>query len=177
MFIVQLLKQYQPKDASGNAQTSLNAGEFAGFSRKEYEFIIADRPSGKIGLPAKSVRMLKPVDRKVARQVLGKSWEPRKGARIGQALTLLADRADKLIKDGMAEELFAMITTAPHKDHKGTLRDSGTFVATKKEIEEHVKNGTAEAYVNPADELEDEDPDLEEQRMVDRAAEARSGSR
>ncbi len=118
--------------------------------------------------------MLKAVDRKVAREVLGKSWEPRKGARVGQALTLLADRANKLIKDGMAEELFEATVTAPHKDHKGTMRDSGNFVCSREELAEHVKNQTAEPYEHPLDIIEEEDQEL---RMVERSAETRVGSR
>jgi hypothetical protein len=170
MFIVQLLTTYQPKDASGNAQTSLNAGEFCGFSRKEYDFIIEK----KLGLPAKAVRMLKTIDRKDTKAILGKSWEGRKTVRPGQALTVLASVADRLIKEGLAEELVLASTVASHKDQKGTIRDSGTFACSPKEMAEHVKNQTAEPYVHPMDEIAEEDEEL---RMMERSAQTRVGAR
>ena len=152
MQVVQLTKQYR----------NVNAGEFAGYSDREAEWILEH----KLGRPAKAVRMLKPVLRKDAEQVLGKSWEYRRGAKVGQCLTLEAKKADELIGKGLAVELVQATVVAPIKNEAGVIiRETGTFACTKAELAEHQKNGVADVFVHPADDNEEEEAERETARQ------------
>jgi len=153
-YIAKLTKPYTIMGPSGPL-TTLNAGEFAGFSRREYDFII-DR---RIGVPAKAVRMTVDVPRAEAQDKLGKSWESRKGCRKGQCYTLEATFADALIAKQFAVELVQAVTTAPHKDAAGRDREFGVFSCSKDELKKHQSDGTADAFVHPQDDLGDEDDD------------------
>lgn len=160
--IVRLRQAYRVTGPSGPI-TNLNTGEFASFPKKEAEWMVAQG----IATWAKSVRITKEVLRADAEKVLGKSWEPRRGSKAGQCMTLEAEDADRLIKAGLAVQLVEAMVVNPHKDAQGRMREEGKFVCSVDELKEHQKNGTADEWSHPID-------DMQAEELAERQAKARA---
>lgn len=146
MQVVKLVKPYR------TANSQHNAGEFIGVTDKEAEFIL----DKKLGIQAKTVRITKAITRAEAPAVLGKSFEARKGAKTGQAYTLDAVQADKLIKSGAAVELIQAAVLQPFRDAQGHQRNRGVFGATAEELKKYQADGNADVFVHPTDDIDQE---------------------